>query len=48
MPGFIFVDNGTQLKALKYAKFSVRDIESQVQDQLGIKIIVFNAKAHSE
>ena len=48
MPGFIFVDNGTQLKALKYAKFSVRDIESQVQDQLGIKIIVSNAKAHSE
>ena len=42
------VDNGTQLKALKYAKFSIRDIECQVQDQLGIKIIVSNAKAHSE
>ena len=42
------VDNGTQLKALKYAKFSIRDIECQVQDQLGIKIIVSNAKAYSE
>ena len=48
VPGFIYVDNGTQLKALKYAKFSIRDIECQVQDQLGIKIIVSNAKAHSE
>ena len=48
VPGFIFVDNGTQLEALQYAKFSVRDIESQVQDQLGIKIVVSNAKAHSE
>ena len=48
VPGFIFVDNGTQLEALQYAKFSVQDIESQVQDQLGIKIVVSNAKAHSE
>ena len=48
VPGFIFVDNGTQLKALKYAKCLVRDVEAEVQDQLGIKIIVSNAKAHSE
>ena len=48
VPGFIYVDNGTQLKALKYAQFSIRDVECQVQDQLGIKIIVSNAKAHSE
>ena len=47
VPESIFVDNGTQLKALKYATFSIRDIESQVQDQLGIKIIVSNTKAHS-
>ena len=38
VPGSIFVDNGTQLKALKYATFSIRDIESQVQDQLGIRL----------
>ena len=43
VPGFIYVDNGTQLKALQHATFSVRDLEA-----LGIKIIVSNAKAHSE
>ena len=48
VPGFVYVDNGTQLKALQYSKFSTRDLESQVQDNLGIKIIVSNAKAHSE
>ena len=42
------MDNGTQLKALQYAKFSLRDMETQVQDHLGIKIIVSNTKAHSE
>ena len=40
MPGFIYVDNGTQIKALQYATFSVRDLEAQVQDSLGIKIIL--------
>ena len=48
VPGFIYVDNGTQLKALQYAKFSVRDLDAMIQDNLGIKIIVSNAKAHSE
>ena len=48
VPGFIYVDNGTQLKALQHANFSVRDLEAQVRDSLGIKIIVSNAKAHSE
>ena len=42
------MDNGTQLKALQYAKFFVRDLETRVRDSLGIKIIVSNAKAHSE
>ena len=48
VPGFIYVDNGTQLKALQYAKISVRDLDAMIQDNLGIKIIVSNAKAHSE
>ena len=48
VPGFIFVDNRTQFKALQYAKFSIRDMETQVQDHLGIKMFVSNAKAHSE
>ena len=47
-PGFVYVDNGTQLKALQHAKLSIRDLDSQVQESLGIKIIVSNAKAHSE
>lgn len=48
VPGFIFADNGTQLKALQYARFFIRDLETQGQDNLGIKIVVSNAKAHSE
>ena len=48
VPGFVYIDNGTQLKALQYAKFSIRDVEARIQDDLGIKIIVSNAKAHSE
>jgi len=48
VPGFVYVDNGTQLQALQHARFSIRDLEAQVQDNLGIKIIVSNAKAHSE
>jgi len=48
VPGYIYIDNGTQLKALQFATFSIRDIEAQVQDSLGIKIVVSNAKAHAE
>jgi len=48
VPSFVYVDNGTQLKALQYAKFSIRDLDAMVQDNLGMKIIVSNAKAHSE
>ena len=48
IPAFLYVDSGTQLKALQYANFSTRDMESQIQDSLGIKIIVSNAKAHTE
>lgn len=40
--GFIYMDNGTHLKALHmiYNKFLIHDLEAQVQDSLGIKIIV--------
>ncbi len=40
VPGFIYVENGTQLKALQYAKFSVRDLDAMIQEDLGIKIKV--------
>ena len=48
VPGFVYIDNGTQLKALQYASFSVRDLDAMIQNDLGIKVIVSNAKAHSE
>ena len=48
IPSALYVDNGTQLKALKHASFSIRDLDNVVQDSMGIKIIVSNAKAHSE
>ena len=32
--GELFNDNGTQLKAMKHARFNVRDIDSQVSDSL--------------
>ena len=47
VPRFIYVDNGTQFKALQYANFFVRDLETWVRDSLGIKIVVSNAKTHS-
>ena len=48
VPGFIYMDNGTQLKSLLYATFSIRELEVLIQYSLGIKIVVSNAKAHSE
>ncbi len=42
MEYLVYVDNGTQLKALQYAKFSVRDLDAMVQDNLGMKIIVLS------
>ena len=48
VPSDIFIDNGTQLLALKHAKFSIRDIHAQVHDNLGIRVHESTAKAHSE
>ena len=44
VPGSIYIDNGTQLKALKHSSMSLRDVHAQVQDSLGIRVIVI---AHS-
>ena len=46
--GYICIDNGTQLKALKHSSMSLRDVHAQVQDSLGIRVVVSTAKAHSE
>ena len=45
VPGYMYVDNGTQLKALKYFSMSLRDVNVQVQDSLGIQVVVSTAKA---
>ena len=46
VPGYIYIDNGTQLKALKHS--SMRNVHAQVQDSFGIQVVVSTAKAHSE
>ena len=46
VPGYMYVDNGTQLKALKNSSMSLRDV--QVQDSLGIQVVVSTVKKHSE
>ena len=38
--GVLYIDNGTQLKALKHSSMNLRDVHAQVQDLLGIKIVV--------
>ena len=48
VPGYICIDNGTQLKALKHSLMSLKEVHAEVQDSLGIKVVVSSAKAHSE
>ena len=48
VPGYIYIDKGTQLKALKHSSMSLRDVFAQIQDSPGIKVVVSTAKAHSE
>ena len=47
VPGSKYIDNGTQLKALKHSSMSLRD-HAQVQDSLGIQVILSTVKVHSE
>ena len=48
VPGYIYTDNGTQLKALKHSSMSLKDVHPQVQDSQGIKVVFSTTKAHSE
>ena len=48
VPAEMFIDQGTQLKAMEQAKFSVTNLQMQVIDSLGIRISVSNAKSHEE
>ena len=47
VPAEMFIDQGTQLKAMAQAAFSVRDLQSQVIDSLGIRVHVSN-ESHEE
>ena len=48
VPAQVFVDSGTQLVALKHAKFSIRDLDAQVHDAVGLRVSVSTPKAHEE
>ena len=48
IPAHIFVDNGSQLKALHHANFKIRTLQSQVSDTMGMKVSVSHAKSHEE
>ena len=48
VPAEMFIDQGTQLKAMEQASFSVRDLQMQVIDSLGIRLNMSNAKSHEE
>jgi hypothetical protein len=48
VPAHVFIDNGTQLKALEHASFNIRDVHAQVHDNMGMEISVSNPKSHEE
>ena len=48
IPAHIFIDNGTQLKTLRRAEFSVRNLQLQASEAMGMKVSVSNAKSHEE
>ena len=48
VPGYLYIYNGKQLKAIKHSSIILRDVHAQVQDSSLIKIVVSTANAHSE
>ena len=48
IPACIFIDQGTQLKAMEHAKFSSRSLETMLVNKLEIRVVVSKAKAHNE
>ena len=47
-PATIYVDQGTQLMSLDKLKFSIRDLNTYLQDAMGMTVIPSTAKAHEE
>ena len=48
MPADVYIDQGTQLVALKHASFSHTDLDARLYDTVGIRVHISNAKAHTE
>lgn len=48
VPAEIYIDNGSQLKALSQTSFSVRNLDAYLLDKLGLRITVSNPKSHEE
>ena len=48
IPSALYIDNGTQLRALEHAKFTIRDIDAQISKSMGMRIFESNPKAHAE
>ena len=48
LPANVFVDNGSQLIALEHAKFSIRDVDLQLWDAKGVRVLVTRPKAHAD
>ena len=48
VPSHVYVDNGTQLLSLKQVKFSIRDVDAQLHESMGLRVHESTAKAHSE
>ena len=48
VPAELFIDNGTQLKAMETANFSIRDVNAYIFDACGIRISVSSPKSHEE
>ena len=46
VPSVIYVDNGTQLVSLENTEFRLRDMQAQLHDSLGLKVVVSTAKSH--
>ena len=47
-PTTVYVDQGTQLMALDKLQFSLRDLNTHLQDSIGMTVIPSTAKSHEE
>jgi len=45
VPANVYIDNGTQLLGLKQVKFSIRDVDAQLHESLGLRVHESTAKA---